>query len=84
MTRMSRLTVSIPADLLQALDRKLARNAESRSAVVRRLLEQALRDAEEQADLDRYVHAYRRRPQTEEECGWSDDVARERLSELPW
>lgn len=79
-----RFTVSVPSDLLEALDEKLVRDAESRSAVVRRLVEDALRELEEQEDIERYIEGYRKQPQTEEEFGWSDEVVLDRLAQDPW
>lgn len=80
----SRLTISLPADLLEAMDRKLTRRDESRSALVRRLVEEALHEVEEQEKIERYVRSYLDEPQTEEEFGWSDEVTRRHLAELPW
>lgn len=84
MQGVSRFTVSVPTTLLEALDRKLVADDSNRSAVIRRLVEQALRDAEEREDVARYVRGYQQAPQTEEEFGWFDVAARERLSEVPW
>ena len=84
MQSVGRVTISVPLGLLDALDQKLTREGESRSAVVRRLIEEALRDAEEQEDVARYVQAYREQPQTEDEFGWSDQVTQEHLAEVPW
>lgn len=75
MTDVSRVTVSLPTPLLIALDRRLTTKGESRSAVVRRLVEQALREAGEQEEIQQYLHGYAEQPQTEEEFGWSDEVA---------
>ena len=73
----------MPAQLLVAVDQTLVRD-ENRSALVRRLLERALREAEEQQEIERYVRGYREQPQTEEELGWSDPLAVAALAELPW
>ena len=80
----SRLTISLPADLLEAMDHKLMRRDESRSALVRRLLEEALREVEEQEKIESYLKSYLDDPQTEEESGWSDDVTRQHMADLPW
>ncbi len=80
----SRFTVSVPSGLLEEVDQKLAGGAKSRSAVVRRLLEEALRALEEQEQIEQYVTAYRRQPQTEEEFGWSDAATLDRLVEAAW
>jgi len=63
----SRVTVSLPTELLQAVDAKLARPDETRSAVFRRLVEEALREAEEVADVARWVSAYRKQPLSDDE-----------------
>jgi metal-responsive CopG/Arc/MetJ family transcriptional regulator len=82
--RMSQFTVSVPADLLAALDRRAAAEGESRSAVVRRVLEHILRRSREEDDVRRYIEGYRAQPQTEEEFGWQDAVAVEHLARIPW
>lgn len=80
----SRITISLPTQLVEALDHKLAHEEESRSAVVRRILEQALKDAAEQEQIEQYIRGYTEYPQTEEEFGWSDYVTVEALKEIPW
>lgn len=72
MSSMSRITVTVPQELVLALDQKLTKGTESRSAVVRRLLEYALREAQEQDDIARYVKGYQEYPETDEEFGWLD------------
>jgi metal-responsive CopG/Arc/MetJ family transcriptional regulator len=84
MGRASRITISLPTSLLHAMDEELARDDESRSAVLRRLVEQALRDAQEREDVERWVRSYREQPQTEEEFGWVDRVAAEALGQESW
>jgi metal-responsive CopG/Arc/MetJ family transcriptional regulator len=80
----SRFTVSVPTRLLEAVDRKLVNRDETRSAVVRRLLEEAVREVDEQEDVQRWIRSYRENPQTEEELGWADEAARQLLAEVPW
>lgn len=80
----SRFTVRVPRGLLEAVDQKLAGGRQSRSAVVRRLLEDALRDFDEQQAIERYVQGYREQPQTDEEFGWSDRVTEQRLAKVDW
>jgi metal-responsive CopG/Arc/MetJ family transcriptional regulator len=80
----ARLTISLPNDLVAALDRQIIRDGESRSAAIRRLIETAIRHEHEQAEIDRYIRGYEQAPQTEDEFGWLDSVAPEAMSELPW
>jgi metal-responsive CopG/Arc/MetJ family transcriptional regulator len=81
---MARVTISSPIAILEAADKKLADEDESRSGMLRRLIEAALKEAEERADVEWYIRAYREQPQTEEEFGWSDVAALEAFVELPW
>lgn len=84
MNEVSRFTVSVPAPMLEALDRELVRPGETRSATVRRLLQAALREAAEQDEVDRYIQGYREQPQTEEEFGWLDEAVKDSLAAVPW
>ncbi len=81
---MTRVTVTLPADLLEALDRKIGHETHSRSELFRRLLGRALQEEEERNQVERWARGYRERPQSEEELGWVDRVAAERLGEERW
>ena len=81
---MSRVNISLPAELANEIDRKLASQGESRSAVIRRLVEAALREAEKRAADERYIQAYQEQPQTEEELSWADVSVLTCPAELPW
>ena len=80
----SRITISLPTKLVEELDQRLTAEEESRSAAVCRILEQALRDAEEKEQIAQYIKGYTEQPQTEEEFGWSDYVTIEALKDIPW
>jgi metal-responsive CopG/Arc/MetJ family transcriptional regulator len=82
--RQSRVTITLPPKLLEALDAKLTGEEDTRSAVIRRLIEDALREADEREDVARYIRSYREHPQTEEEYGWSDEATFAALRDLPW
>jgi metal-responsive CopG/Arc/MetJ family transcriptional regulator len=83
MKSITRLTVAIPTELVEAMDQKLVRGSESRSAVIRRLIENALSLVEEPEATERWKQSYREAPQSEDYAPWSDDTAPERLLELP-
>src|SRR5205823_2242737 len=83
MSGVSRFTVSVPTRLLEAVERKLVKGDETRSAVVRRLLEEALCEVDEREDVQRWIRSYQESPQTEEELGWADEAARQFLAEVP-
>jgi metal-responsive CopG/Arc/MetJ family transcriptional regulator len=70
----TRLTVSLPVSLVEALDLLLAKEM-SRSAAVRAAVEKAVDDARRREEIERFVRGYREQPQTEEEFGWADVAA---------
>ena len=88
----ARITVSLPPELIRALDEQLANGESSRSAIIRRLIEQALRDREarerrereEREQVEQFIRAYREQPETEEEFGWLDGAVRQYSTEEPW
>jgi metal-responsive CopG/Arc/MetJ family transcriptional regulator len=79
-----RLTISLPASLLQAVDRELIPAGETRSAYIRGLLDAALRQARERADVERYIRGYTEQPQSEAEFGWADQAAGIGLAAERW
>ena len=81
---LERVTFSVPSNLMVGLDRDLTNPGESRSAAVRRLIEEAIVRAEEQRERVAYIRAYREQPQTNEEFGYSDLVSVASLAEVPW
>jgi len=83
MRSISKLTVTMPSELLEALDQKLVRGSESRSAVVRRLIENALSHVEDPEATERWLQSYRVVPQEGDYAPWPDDTTAQHLAELP-
>lgn len=79
-----RVTFSVPAEVLVSLDNQLTLPGESRSATVRRLIEEALQRCHEEEESQRFIRAYEEQPQTEEEFGYTDAVSLASFAELPW
>lgn len=83
----SRVTISLPTALLRELDEHLAHGDDeaSRSAVVQRLIELALRYHTKWEQVEQYVRGWREQPDTLEEFGWTTSApALEHLGEIPW
>ena len=76
----TRLTISLPVSLVEALDRFLAKGT-SRSAAVRDAIEQAVQGARRRDEIDQFVRGYADLPQTEEEFGWADAVVLDLFAE---
>jgi metal-responsive CopG/Arc/MetJ family transcriptional regulator len=73
-TKYRRVTVTLPAKLVEGLDHKLTEPDETRSAAIRRLVNRALREAKDREDEERWVQGYLEQPQTDEELAWADLV----------
>lgn len=84
MSGLTRVTITVPDDLLNAAEAKLGKGEASRSALIRRIIEDALRDAEEREKIEQYIRGYREDPPTDEEFGWQDALAIEALKETSW
>jgi metal-responsive CopG/Arc/MetJ family transcriptional regulator len=80
--------VQLTDELVEALDRRAAEEKKSRSAVIREAVEQHLHDEVEAEKVRRYVEAYERTPQTDDELEWgrrsADRVLRRLDAEEPW
>jgi metal-responsive CopG/Arc/MetJ family transcriptional regulator len=83
-SKVTRVTVTLPREMLEAADETLVEPDESRSGMIRRLIKTALREAQDRKDVEQWIRAYREQPQTEEEVGWFELAALETLRDLPW
>ena len=72
----TKLSISLPDDLLRRADRVLTRPGEGRSALLARILDKAVREAEE-AEIDAaYDLAFERRPVTAADLERANAIAR--------
>ena len=81
---MAKIAISLPDDILQAVEKERELTGESRSEFFRRaanaLLKQKLR---EERDRE-YTRAYREMPETDEEFAGLRSASMDALAELPW
>ncbi len=78
--RSVRLTVTLPAPLVEALDRSLIGGG-SRSAAVREALEKAIAEAQKREQIEAWRRGYAEHPETDEEFGWADVATLEFFAE---
>ncbi len=79
----TKVSVSLPSSLLARVNKLLGRPGEGRSALFRRVLDDAVRAAEE-AEIDaEYERAYREHPIGEEERGVLDAFTKASVRSLP-
>ena len=80
----AKVAVSIDRRLLARAERLRSATGESRSALVSRAVRQLLRDETRARDVERYVDAYRRVPESPAERRAAGELARRSLASLPW
>ena len=81
---MAKIAISLPDDVLQAVEKERKSSGESRSEFFRRavraLLKQKLREERDQE----YIRAYREMPETDEEFAGLRSASLAVLADLPW
>src|ERR671911_1243175 len=81
--RFAKVTISLPAGLLSAVDKLQRKTGRSRSEVIRDAVEGLLAAEAERADERRWLKAYRQQPQSEAELAWTKS-ALESLAVNEW
>ena len=81
---MAKIAISLPDEVLRAVEQERLARGESRSAFFRRAVEQLLRREREREADQRYVRGYLEFPETEEEDVWIRAAGLMALAEEPW
>jgi metal-responsive CopG/Arc/MetJ family transcriptional regulator len=76
--------VQLSEEIVDALDREVARRGISRSALIREAIQAHLHDPIEREIDRRIVEAYERIPQGEDEDAWAQWQAQQAIREEPW
>ncbi len=84
MRRAAKVTISLPTELLEAVEHRQEEHGETRSEVIAHLLEAALRREREQADIERYIRGYQEQPETEVDVATNDRLSVEAATWDPW
>lgn len=84
MSKTAKVAISLPEEVLDAVEREREESGESRSEFFRRAVETLLRHRREQEMTERYVRAYQRVPETREEVEAAYHAASAILAEEPW
>lgn len=80
----AKVTISLPADLLQAVDQRQQERGESRSEVVRHAIEELFRQERERALEEQYIRGYREHPVDEDESRAMDQLTTESATWDEW
>lgn len=84
MAKAEKIAITLPKEILNALERHRAETGESRSALVSLAIERLLRERQEERLVRRYVEGYHRRPESEEEVLAAQAAAADLLTAEPW
>lgn len=84
MKKSAKVAISLPAHVLQAVEKKRTASGESRSEFFRRAVEKLLKQEQECAAIEKYIRGYREVPESTEEIESADRLASEVLAEEPW
>jgi len=84
MRKTAKIAISLPEEVLAAVERERRGSGESRSQFFRRAAEALLRRQHEQEMTDLYLRAYQEMPETEEEVEAARRAASNILAEEPW
>ncbi|MBI2328746.1 MAG: ribbon-helix-helix protein, CopG family [Chloroflexi bacterium] len=84
MPKTSKITISLPEEMLTAVEREREESGESRSQIFRRAVDLLLRQRKEREMSEQYIQAYQRIPETEEEVTAARRAASAILAGEPW
>ena len=84
MAKTSKITISLPEEVLAAVEREREESGESRSLIFRRAVDLLLRQRKEQEMSEQYIRAYQQIPETKEEVTAARRSAISILSEEHW
>jgi metal-responsive CopG/Arc/MetJ family transcriptional regulator len=84
MSKTSKIAISLPQEILDAVERERDQRGESRSQFFRRAVETLLRHQQEQELSEQYILAYQQTPETTAEVEAARRAASTILAEEPW
>lgn len=84
MNKTTKIAISLPKDVLNAVEEKREESGESRSQFFRRAVETLLKRQMEQEQIECYVHAYTENPETKQEIEATRRAASTILAMEPW
>lgn len=84
MPKTSKIAISLPEEVLTAVEKEREESGESRSQIFRRAVDLLLRQRKEQEMSEQYIRAYQEVPETKEEVIAARRSASTILAEEPW
>lgn len=84
MPKTSKIAISLPEEMLIAVEKEREESGESRSQMFRRAVELLLQQRKEREMSEQYIRAYQQMPETEGEVTAARRAASTILAEEPW
>ncbi len=84
MSKSVKIAISLPEEVLRAVEHERLACGQSRSEYIREALEEQLRRQRQRQDVERYVQSYREQPESDEEIATATQLAARAFAEDPW
>jgi len=84
MGRSAKVAISLPEDVLEAVEAERKARGENRSQFFRRAIERFLKQERDSSAVEDYVRGYREIPESAEEVEAAHQVGSAVLAEEPW
>jgi len=84
MGKCAKVAISLPGDILEAVETERKAKGESRSQFFRRAAERLLKQERESSSVEDYMRGYREVPESAEEVEAAHRVGSAVLAEEPW
>ncbi len=81
---MAKIAISLPDEVLDAIEKERTASGISRSEYFRRTVEEHLRREKEKEDVARYIQGYLENPETPEEMAWVQATTRYAFDDESW
>ena len=81
---MAKNAISLPGEVLLAVEKERKLSGESRSEFFRRAAKALLKQKQREEQDREYIRAYTEMPETEEELGWLQASSQAVLAAYPW
>ncbi len=81
---MAKIAISLPDEMLQAIEAERQARGETRSEFFRRAVQTFFRQREEREAVEQYIRGYQRYPETEEEIALAEATLPSAFADSPW
>lgn len=81
---MAKIAISLPDEVLQAVENERLASGVSRSEFFRRVVKEYLHRRDEKEAIEQYIRGYQQYPETAEEIALAESTLARVLAENPW